>query len=170
MAVDNALSTPEPSQAESHNEEPKTAPVDLSQKILQNYRSKIMELDPNHTIVTLAMEDIGEFDIHSIFPDLLMYEPPNPDYDDPYFDEAEYGRIVAITKLITNKIVLKKRQRLSRKRKIDGEPVLIDEPEQEEENVVKTLPRNERYDTSPLVSRKYPSIRIQYAMLLIHGS
>lgn len=159
--MDNGSSTQEPSQAESHpgEEESKAdaaaaAPVDLSQKILQNYRSKIMELDPNHTIVTLAMEDIGEFDIHSIFPDLLMYEPPNPDYDDPYFDEAEYGRIVAITKLITNKIVLKKRQRLSRKRKIDGEPVLVEEPEQEEESV-KTLPRNERYDTSPLVSRKY---------------
>lgn len=167
MMVDNTSSAQDTSQAESHGEESKTTPVDMSQKILQNYRSKVMELDPNHTIVTLAMEDIGDFDIHSIFPDLLMYEPPNPDYDDPYFDEAEYGRIVAITKLMTNKIVLKKRQRLSRKRKINGEPVLIDEPEQEEESI-KTLPRNERYDTSPLVSRKYQAGKKKYVVLLMH--
>lgn len=133
--------------------ESSTAPT-LSQEVVQNYRAIVRDLDGNIPIVSLPVEEFGSFDINAVFPDLLQYEPPNPDYDDPYFDEAEYGRIVAITKLATTKYIIKKRQRLTRKRDIDGNqlPTQVDEEEEEE---VRVLPRHDRYDTTPLISRKY---------------
>lgn len=132
-------------------------PPTLPHEIVQKYRATIRDLDPNLPIVTLPVEEFGDFDIHSVFPDLLLYEPPNPNYNDPYFDEAEYGRIVAITKLATKKMTFKKNQRLSRKRDIDGMHVVVCDDEESKQEV-RTLPRNERYDNTPLVSRKWQCI------------
>ncbi|KAI8137829.1 hypothetical protein BJV82DRAFT_583318 [Fennellomyces sp. T-0311] len=125
----------------------------LPQRVMQEYRTKVRTLDPNKSVITLPIEDFGEFDIHAVFPDLLCYEPPNPDFNDPYFDEAEYGRIVAITQLQTKRFVLKKRPRLSRKRNADGDQLIV--PEEDDEIEVKVLPRNERYDSTPLTSQLF---------------
>lgn len=139
--------------ATAATEQPAAAPETLSQQTIQTYRDKIINLKPDVPTFVLPVEDFGQFDVNAVFPDLLSYEPPKPDYNDPYFDEVEYGRIIAITNLSTNKIVLKKKPRLSKKRNFDGEQVPIYEKD-DEENDVQVLPDKERYDTNPLLSRK----------------
>lgn len=130
------------------------APQALSQQTVQTYRDKVIKLKPDVPTLVLPVEEFGEFDINSVFPDLLAYEPPKPDYNDPYFDEAEYGRIIAITNLSTNKILLKKKPKLSKKRNFDGVQIPIYEKD-EEENEVQVLPDKDRYDPNPLLSRKW---------------
>lgn len=128
------------------------APPSLSADIIQEYRSIVKEFDPNMPILTLTIEDFGEFDASALFPDMLTYEPPNPNYNDMYFNELEYGRVAPITKLISQQLTLKAPQRYSRKRDIDGNPIIY----QDEANKldIKLLPRHERYDNTPLISRK----------------
>lgn len=127
----------------------------LSSDIIQEYRNIMKDFDPNMSILTLSVEDFGEFDAGSLFPDILTYEPPNPNFNDLYFNELEYGKIVPLTKLIAQQITLKAPKRYSRKRTIDGHPIIYDDEVKDYKSEIKTLPRHERYDPTPLISRKY---------------
>lgn len=120
----------------------------ISSQLIQDYRTLLQFLHPDQTVVQLFDESD---DIISLFPDLLLYTAPDRDSigNDPYFDEIEYGRILPF-KLSTQRIVLQKR---TRKRNQDGQHVYHIVPDQEEEGV-KILPRHERYDNSPQLSRK----------------
>lgn len=145
------LPTPPQQQSTTSENEPMAVePSSLPQPIIQAYRTAIRDLDPNIPVYTLPIEDLGCFDIHTLFPDLLAYEPPNVSCDDPYFNELEYGRITGISQLSTRRIVIKKpTPQLSRKRNIDGEQITMPEDKVEPASI---LPRHERYDQSPLVS------------------
>jgi hypothetical protein len=106
----------------------------MSTQIIQEYHTLIQILQPNQTVFTLLEEND---DIISLFPELLLYTSPDPDSigNDPYFDETEYSRIVPF-KLSTQRIILSN----NKKRNLDGD--------------IKILPRHERYDTTPQLSRK----------------
>lgn len=121
----------------------------ISSQLVQDYRTLLQFLHPDQTVVRLFDE---ADDIISLFPDLLLYTAPDRDSigNDPYFDEIEYGRILPF-KLSTQRIILQKR---TRKRNEDGQHVYHIVPDQEEEGV-KILPRHERYDNSPQLSRKH---------------
>lgn len=127
----------------------------LSSDIVQEYRNIIKDFDPNMPVLTLSIEDFGEFDAGALFPDMLTYEPPNPGFNDIYFNEIEYGKITAVTKLISQQTTLKAPKRYSRKRTIDGHPIIYDDEVKDYKSEIKTLPRHERYDPTPLISRKY---------------
>lgn len=126
----------------------------LSSDIIQEYRNIVKESDPNMPILTLSIEDFGEFDASALFPDMLTYEPPNPNFNDTYFNESEYGRITPISKLVCQHITLKTPRRYSRKRTIDGNPIMYNDDTKDYNSEIKMLPRHERYDPTPLISRK----------------
>lgn len=136
-----------------------SSPSVLSQDILQTYRNAIQGLNPNMPIFTLPMDDITNLNIHTLFPDLLMYEPPSDAFDDPYFDDAEYGRIVPISKLSTCRVVVNKPPVISRKRKVDGEQIAL--PEEPLPKVAAVLPRQGRYDNAPLISPLFAPRKIR---------
>lgn len=145
-----------PSTPPLYNSTPDDEESDDAQKQMMSatwellYQRLIKDCDPYHTVITLPMEDFQHMDIATLFPDCLMYTPPDPNMDDPYFNEAEYGRIVPLTKLSTLKIRPRKRGKLNtRKRTIDGQPMNLYKLGDE----VETLPNNSRYD-STLMSRK----------------
>lgn len=131
---------------------PDIVPATLSPDVVQEYRNIIKNFDPNMPIMTLSIEDLGEFDASALFPELLTYGPPDSLFEDTYFNELEYNRITPISKLISKQITLKAPQRYSRKRDIDGNPIIIYDENQDE---IKQLPRHERYDPTPLISRKF---------------
>jgi chromatin modification-related protein VID21 len=131
---------------------PNMATASLSSHIIQEYRTIMKNFDPQMPIMTLSPEEFGEFDANALFPDLLTYEPPNPNFHDVYFNELEYGKVTPISNLITEQISLKTPPRYSRKRDINGHPIKI--VDDDSKNDIKPLPRLERYDTTPLVSRK----------------
>lgn len=111
----------------------------ISPQIIQTYNELLQTLNPEQSI--LLLDDQHQYDMISLlFPDLLLYTAPDSDCigNDPYFDEAEYSRIVPF-KLSTQRIILSGNQKLSRKRNADGDQVKI-------------LPRHERYDNTPQVS------------------
>lgn len=130
---------------EEEEEEPEQS---ISSQLMQDYRTLIQFLNPDQTILTLLDE---QDDILSLFPELLLYTAPDRDSigNDPYLDEIEYGRIVPF-KLSTQRIVLQKK---TRKRNADGQHTYHIVPDQPEESV-KLLPKHERYDTTPQLSRK----------------
>lgn len=119
----------------------------MSSQVIAEYRTLMQMFDPGQTVFRL-LDDHD--DIISLFPDLLLYTAPDCDSigNDPYFDEAEYNRIVPF-KLSTQRLVLQKR---SRKRNSDGQHIYQRIPDEEEN--VKVLPRHERYDCTPQLSRK----------------
>lgn len=133
---------------------PKLTVESLSSEVIQQYRSIIKDLDPNMPILTLSIENFGEFDANALFPDVLTYEPPNPVFNDTYFDELEYGKITPISKLALQHITLKAPQRLNRKRDINGNPIIYYDETKSHKPKIKQLPRHERYDPTPLISRK----------------
>lgn len=127
----------------------------LSTHIIQEYRDMIKNLDPNIPIMTLNVDKMGDFDATALFPDLLTFEPPQPQYNDLYFDETEFNRVTPISKLLTQHLTIKTNRRFSRKRDFEGNPVnFYDEPEDE----IKALPRLERYDSTAQVSCKVVSL------------
>ncbi|CAO3653154.1 unnamed protein product [Mucor fragilis] len=128
---------------------PPIAPAALSPNVIQEYRDLFANSDPNMPIVTLSIEDMGEFDASALFPELLTFGPPDPLFEDTYFNELEYSRITPISKLIAKQINLKAPQRYSRKRDIDGNPIIIYDDNKDD---IKQLPRHERYDSTPLIS------------------
>lgn len=155
--MDNTLTTPYISDDQSdeendQQEQQEKEQVLLSANIKILCQSILKNCSPNDTVISLPMEEFQHIDIHSLFPDFLMYEPPAPNTDDPYFNEAEYGRIVPITKLSTKKYRLRRCKQIYKKKTKDGSIVKFKKPIQNEN--IKTLPRNERYDTTPLLSRK----------------
>lgn len=123
---------------EDEEEEPQNS---ISAQVIGEYRTLIQVLSTDQTVLTL-LEDHD--DIISLFPELLLYTAPDADSigNDPYFDEAEYGRIVPF-KLSTQRILLEKP---SKKRNSDGQVITDDN--------LKVLPRNERYDNTAQLSRK----------------
>jgi hypothetical protein len=124
----------------------------LSTHIIQEYRDMIKHMDPNMPIMSLNVDKMGDFDASALFPDLLMFEAPQPQYNDLYLNEAEYSRITPITKLITQQITLKIPQQYSRKRDIDGNLIQFHDNHQKDQ--IKPLPRLERYDSTFNISRK----------------
>ncbi|KAI8885523.1 hypothetical protein K501DRAFT_284231 [Backusella circina FSU 941] len=124
--------------------------ISLTADIIQEYRSTVTNIGLDIPIVTLPVEDFGKCDAGALFPDLLLYEPPNSECNDIYFSELENGLVVPISKLISHNVIIKTPQRLSRKRNADGEPIIIYDDE-EDRQVVKPLARYERYDNTPLV-------------------
>ncbi|KAI8977108.1 hypothetical protein BDF20DRAFT_913480 [Mycotypha africana] len=133
---------------------PNTAVASLSSDVIQEYRNTIKNLDPYTPIITLPMEDLGDFSANALFPDLLNYEPPNPDFNDPYFNELEFSQITPISRLSLENIKLKVPERYSRKRDVQGNPILIRESITDN---IKTLPKLERYNTTSLVSPLFAS-------------
>lgn len=134
---------------------PNFTAASLSTEIIQEYRNIIKDFDPNMPIITLSIEDFGEFNASALFPDMLTYEPPNPNFDDTYFNEIEYGKITPISKLSCQRVTLKTPRRYSRKRTIDGNPIMYNEDSKDYNSEIKMLPRHERYDSTPLISRKH---------------
>lgn len=111
----------------------------VSPQTIQAYKELLQSLNPEQSI--LSIDEQYQHDMISLlFPDLLLYTAPDPDCigNDPYFDEAEYSRIVPF-KLSAQRIQLSNNTALSRKRNADGEQI-------------KVLPRHERYDNTPLLS------------------
>lgn len=136
---------------------PNFTAASLSSDIIQEYRNIVKETDPSMPILTLSIEDFGEFDASALFPDMATYEPPNPNFNDTYFDESEYGKITPITKLACQHVTLKTPRRYSRKRTVDGNPIMYNDDTKDYNSEIKMLPRHERYDPTPLISRKYHS-------------
>lgn len=111
----------------------------ISPQFIETYKELLQSLNPEQSILSID-EQYQQDMISLLFPDLLLYTAPDPDCigNDPYFDEAEYSRIVPF-KLSAQRIKLSSSQNLSRKRNADGEQV-------------KMLPRHERYDNTPQIS------------------
>ncbi|KAF7724690.1 chromatin modification- protein VID21 [Apophysomyces ossiformis] len=140
-------------------EEPEAMPT-LSLETIEKIRTAVKTLSLDVPTLVLSDEEFADFNVDTVFPELLLYEPPKPDANDPYFDESEYGRIVPISKLSTRKLKFKKPQRLSRKRTADGQQIVIYE-EEEDKKDIKVLPRHERYDTAPLLSPLFAPKRLK---------
>ncbi|KAI8089856.1 uncharacterized protein BX664DRAFT_315017 [Halteromyces radiatus] len=132
----------------------------LSAATIQQYRSLIRDLNPDIPLITLPVQEFGDLDAHALFPDLLLYEPPNPNYDDPYFDEIEFSRIVPFSALMSRKIELVSRSHVTQsKRTIDGEPIVS--PYDPKVKKIKTLPQHNRFDTTPLISPLFAPKKIK---------
>ncbi|RCH78696.1 chromatin modification- protein VID21, partial [Rhizopus stolonifer] len=150
--IPDALTSQEPIKedvmmgAESMDDEPKTPTTPVAPHIIQEYRQILKDADPNLPLLTLSSDS---FSPDVLFPDLLLYEPPRPEYNDVYFNELEYNRVTPISKSMTKPMTLKTRKRYVRKQKANGEPVWYPEEDKPE---AEWLPRFERYDTTPLVS------------------
>jgi hypothetical protein len=137
---------------------PNLTTTSLSSHIIQEYRTIMKDFDPLMPIMTLSIEEFGELDASTLFPDLLTYEPPNPNFHDVYFNELEYGKVTPISKLITKQVSLKAPLRYSRKRDINGHPIKIVDDQCKDD--IKSLPRHERYSTTAVVSRKFNSLLV----------
>ena len=122
----------------------------ISPQIIQNYNELLRALNPEQSI--LSLDEQHQYDMISLlFPDFLLYTAPDSDCigNDPYFDEAEYSRIVPF-KLSTQRIILSGNQKVSRKRNADREQVEI-------------LPQHERYDNTPQVSSLFAPKKLKDA-------
>jgi chromatin modification-related protein VID21 len=125
---------------EEEEEEEEEEAQHVSNQIKTEYCQLIQSLNPDQAIFTL-MDD--SHDLISLFPDLLLYTAPDPNCigNDPYFDEAEYSRIVPF-KLSTQRIVLhhhpqKQSTRVSRKRKyVGGDATILPAEEHVEQDQV----------------------------------
>lgn len=149
-STDKINTTDEPSSMPST---PNLTTTSLSSHIIQEYRTLMKKIDPQMPIMTLPIEEFGEIGAGALFPDLLTYEPPNPNFQHVYFNELEYGKVTPVSKLTTTHVSLKEPPRYSRKRDINGNPIQIVDDGYKDD--IKPLPRHERYDTTPLVSRKF---------------
>lgn len=131
---------------EDDEEEDQQNPV--SPQVVAEYRTLVQMFGLDQTVFKL-LDDHD--DILTLFPDLILYTAPDCDSigNDPYFDEAEYSRIVPF-KLSTQRLILQKR---CRKRDSEGHSVYHCVPDEEEN--IKVLPRHERYDCAPQLSRKF---------------
>ncbi|OZJ02938.1 hypothetical protein BZG36_04554 [Bifiguratus adelaidae] len=123
----------------------------------QHYRPAILETDVTSSIFLLF--DLGEYShsvvVQSLFPDLPLYEPPNPETDDPFVDEYEQAKIIAISKFMAKKGVLRPEPSLPRKRRRDETDETEDYFEAEraqEKTRVRLLAGMSRYDNAPLIS------------------
>lgn len=110
----------------------------ISAQVIEEYRQMIQGLDPIQPVFTILDESHY---LDALFPELVLYTAPDPECigNDPYFDEAEYSRIVPF-KFSAQRFQFQE-HRFSRKRHADG-------------TQVEQLPRLERYDSSFDVSCK----------------
>lgn len=128
---------------EDDEEEEEEDTPHISNQVKTEYHQLIQSCDPNQTVFTLIDEN---HDLISLFPDLLLYTAPDPNCigNDPYFDEAEYSRILPF-KVSTQRIVLHHHHqhpqkqspplpRLFRKRKYMQNDTLIQQPEEHVED------------------------------------
>lgn len=108
---------------EEEEEEEEDQQHTISSEVIADYRRLIQMLSLDQTIFRLRDhdEEEEEKDLISLFPDLILYTAPDGDCigNDPYFDEAEYNRIVPF-KLSTQRLVL---QKCTRKRDSEGIPI-----------------------------------------------
>jgi hypothetical protein len=174
-STSNLATTTTPKDDDATDSEDRFATPSLSASLIEEYRAMVRDLDAGMPLFTLPVQDFGDYDAHTLFPDLLLYAPPNPDYDDPYFDEIEYNHIVPLSALVTRKIKLMSDSthiNTNGKRAIDGEPIVSPYSYNGKEKKIKTLPQLNRYDSAPLVSRKcgwtiqYSIICVAYSLLL----
>lgn len=135
-------------QSETLDDEPSTPTTPIASHIIQEYRTILKEADPDIPVLTLSLDSLSPA---ALFPDLLLYEPPHSEFNDVYFNEIEYNKITPISKWMTRLMNLKTHKRYIRKQKANGDPVWFLE---EEKPKAEQLPRFERYDTTPLISRK----------------
>lgn len=125
-------------------------PPPPSPNVWNEYRASILNLDPDYPIYLLPFDTLGDLEISSLFPELPLYEAPQPNDTDAYIDELEYGRVVPITKFISQKTVIKKKIPPTRKR--TAEEAFPDTDEQQED--VPLLPKHDKYDSTQYLSRK----------------
>jgi hypothetical protein len=128
----------------------------IPDQIKTEYRQLIQSLNPNQAVFTLMDES---HDLISLFPDLLLYTAPDPNCigNDPYFDEAEYSRIVPF-RISTQRIVLHHQLqkqspgRISRKRKhIDEDTVEEQDDQIEGEGHISQVSRKLLYCKGPMI-------------------
>lgn len=86
----------------------------LSSQVIEEYHQMIHGFDAVQPVFTILDET---HNLDALFPELVLYTAPDPECigNDPYFDEAEYSRVVPF-KLSATNIVFQK----SRKRYADG--------------------------------------------------
>jgi len=125
-----------------------TMPPPPSPNIWNEYKTSILNLDPDNPIFLLPIDTLSDLEISSLFPDLPLYEPPQPNDTDAYIDELEHGRVIPITKFISEKIVIKRKTPPSRKR--TSEEAFSDTDEQQED--VPLLPKHDKYDSTQYLS------------------
>lgn len=140
-----------------------TMPPPPSPNIWNEYKTSILNLDPDNPIFLLPIDTLSDLEISSLFPDLPLYEPPQPNDTDAYIDELEHGRVIPITKFISEKIVIKRKTPPSRKR--TSEEAFSDTDEQQED--VPLLPKHDKYDSTQYLSRKM-KLAIRSAIMVYH--
>jgi chromatin modification-related protein VID21 len=131
-----------------------TMPPPPSPNIWNEFKTAILAMDPDNPIYALPIDGTTDFDISSLFPELPLYEPPQPNDADAYIDELEYGRVVPITKFISQKMSIKKKAPPSKKR--TAEEAFSDTGSSQED--VPQLPKHEKYDNTQYLSRMYNSL------------
>ncbi|KAF9979824.1 chromatin modification- protein VID21, partial [Modicella reniformis] len=99
-----------PKLKESVKEDVMIMPPPVAPAVQKLRPSILLELDTSTTVSSMEslealMEGVhvGSLDVNSLFPDLSLYGPPNPDDNDAYLDEAEHGRVTMISRLMSSK-------------------------------------------------------------------
>lgn len=133
-----------------------TMPPPPSPNLWNEFKTAILAMDPDNPIFALPIEGTTDFDLSTLFPELPLYEPPQPNDADAYIDELEYGRVVPVTKFISQKMNIKKKVPPSRKR--TAEEAFVDSDILSEN--VPQLPKHEKYDNTQYLSRMYSLIAV----------
>ncbi|KAI9284069.1 hypothetical protein BC943DRAFT_353222 [Umbelopsis sp. AD052] len=123
-------------------------PPPPSPNLWNEFKTSILNLDIDNPIFVLPIDTLVDMDLTTLFPELPLYEAPQPNDADAYIDELEYGRVVPITKFISQKTVIKKKLPPTRKRTAE-EAFMQMELDQEE---VPQLPKHDKYDTAQYLS------------------
>jgi chromatin modification-related protein VID21 len=125
-------------------------PPPPSPNLWNEFKTSILNLDVDNPIFVLPIDTLVDMDLTTLFPELPLYEAPQPNDADAYIDELEYGRVVPITKFISQKTVIKKKSPPTRKR--TAEEAFMQEDDDQED--VPQLPKHDKYDTAQYLSRK----------------
>jgi hypothetical protein len=133
-------------------------PPPPSPNVWNEFKTSILNLDADNPIFVLSIDTLVDMDLSTLFPELPLYEAPQPNDADAYIDELEYGRVVPITKFISQKTVIKKKSPPTRKRTAEEAFMNVDE----EQDEVPQLPKHDKYDTSQYLSRKSLVATVHY--------
>lgn len=125
-------------------------PPPPSPNLWNEFKASILNLDVDNPIFVLPIDTLVDMDLSTLFPELPLYEAPQPNDADAYIDELEYGRVVPITRFISKKTVIKKKLPPVRKRTADEAFMQVDDDQEE----VAQLPKHEKYDSTQYLSRK----------------
>jgi hypothetical protein len=134
-------------------------PPPPSPNLWNEFKTSILNLDVDNPIFVLPIDTLVDMDLSTLFPELPLYEAPQPNDADAYIDELEYGRVVPITKFISKKTVIKKKLPPVRKRTADQAFMQVDDDQEE----VAQLPKHDKYDSTQYLSRKRFAISYIYS-------